>query len=144
MSGEGDGVGLSPQDVEHLRLLAIFHYVVGGLVCLGGCFPIFHVAIGASMVFDPGGFGGKGERPPAAFGLMFLGMGLAIMLTFWASGVATILAGRFLTQRRRWTYCLVAAAVAACTCMPLGTALGVFTIIVLLRPAVKAAFEATH
>lgn len=31
------------KDLEHLRLLSIFHYVVGGLIALFACFPIIHL-----------------------------------------------------------------------------------------------------
>ncbi len=32
------------QDLEHLRLLSLFHYVVGGIAALFGCFPFIHLA----------------------------------------------------------------------------------------------------
>lgn len=38
------------EDLEHLRLLSIFHYVVAGLSGLAACFPIIHLAIGISML----------------------------------------------------------------------------------------------
>ena len=49
------------------------------------------------------------------------------------------LAGRYLSQQRHYTFCLVMAAV-ACMFMPFGTVLGVFTIIVLVRESVKELF----
>lgn len=59
------------QDDEHLRLLAIFHYVVAGMQALFASFPIIHFFIGAAMVF--GSFGSKGgEAPPAAVGWFFM------------------------------------------------------------------------
>jgi hypothetical protein len=30
------------EDEQYLRLLSIFHYVVGGIAALFACFPIFH------------------------------------------------------------------------------------------------------
>ncbi len=50
-----------------------------------------------------------------------------------------LLAGRKLARRRSWTFCLVVASI-ECLFMPYGTVLGVFTIIVLLRPTVKELF----
>ena len=38
------------QDEEHLKLLSIFHYVVGGLAALFACFPIFHLIIGVVFI----------------------------------------------------------------------------------------------
>jgi hypothetical protein len=49
------------------------------------------------------------------------------------------LAGRFLARRRHHTFCMVIAAV-ACTFMPLGTVLGVFSLIVLSRESVRESF----
>jgi hypothetical protein len=49
-------------------------------------------------------------------------------------------AGRSLAARKRYTFCIIVAAI-SCTFFPLGTALGVFTILVLSRPSVKALFE---
>jgi hypothetical protein len=34
------------QDLEQLRLLAIFHYIVTGLSALLACFPVLHLAVG--------------------------------------------------------------------------------------------------
>ena len=34
------------QDLEHLRLLSIFHYVAGGLLAVMSCRPIVHVVVG--------------------------------------------------------------------------------------------------
>ena len=50
-----------------------------------------------------------------------------------------ILAGRFLAARRRHLFCIVIAGI-ACMFMPMGTVLGIFTIIVLMRPSVKELF----
>ncbi|CAN5179897.1 hypothetical protein BH09SUM1_BH09SUM1_27750 [soil metagenome] len=44
---------LTQKSVDYLRLLAIFHYIVAGIMVLCGCFPIFHVAIGAMVAFYP-------------------------------------------------------------------------------------------
>ena len=38
------------QDSEHLRLLAIFHYVVSGLAVLFSLFPLIYTTIGAIFV----------------------------------------------------------------------------------------------
>ena len=54
--------------------------------------------------------------------------------------VCLALAGRYLLQRTHYTFCLVVAAI-ACLLMPFGTALGIFTIIVLMRPSVREMFE---
>jgi hypothetical protein len=132
------------QDAEHLRLLSIFHYVVAGMQVLFASFPIIHFVIGAAMVFGPGSFGSKsGEAPPAAVGWFFMLFAGAWMLVGWTLAACMVVAGRSLAQRRRYTFCLVVAGITAAVCMPFGTVLGVFTIVVLMRPSVKEAFVAS-
>ena len=38
------------QDKQQLKLLSIFHYVVGGLAALIACIPIIHLTIGIGML----------------------------------------------------------------------------------------------
>ena len=129
-------------DEEHLRLLSIFHYVVGGLTALFGCFPIVHVTLGLLLVFAPEMFNdGKGKPPPDYFGLIFVLVGGAVMSAFWTFAACMVTAGRFLSLRKHYMFCLVMAAL-ACMCSPFGTVLGVFTIIVLMRESVKQLFAA--
>jgi hypothetical protein len=57
-------------------------------------------------------------------------------------GVATleILTGVFLTRHRNRLFCLIMAGI-TCLSVPLGTILGVFTFVVLLRPGVTELFR---
>lgn len=70
------------KDEEHLRLLAIFHYVVAALGALFACFPLVHVAIGLLLFFHRG-FSNHGRQdvPPHWFGLIFVIVGG--FLCFW-------------------------------------------------------------
>jgi hypothetical protein len=51
-----------------------------------------------------------------------------------------VVAGRFLAGRRRRDFCIVIAAL-ACAITPFGTVLGVFTLVVPMRPSVQAMLE---
>jgi hypothetical protein len=126
------------QDREHLTLLSIFHYVVAGMMALFAMFPIFHLGIGIWMLTSKELQSAK-DPPPPFLGWVFVLFPLLFILTGWALASATAYAGRCLSRRRRY-YCFVVAAVEAALCMPFGTVLGVFTIIVLVRPGVKVAF----
>jgi len=127
------------QDEEHLRLLSIFHYAVGGLAALFGCFPIIHLGLGIALVFDPQVFGPAKKPPPAFIGWLFIVVAGTLMLAGWTLAVLIAWAGRCLQRRRHYQFCFVMACV-ACLFMPFGTVLGVFTILVLSRPAVKKLF----
>jgi hypothetical protein len=129
------------QDLDHLRLLSIFHYVVGGLAALFACFPFIHVAIGIALVSGALGSGHGNEAPPEFVGWLFIVIGCMLILIGWSVTLTIFMAGRFLARQTNYTYCLVIAGI-ECLFMPFGTVLGVFTIIVLLRPTVKTLFDA--
>ena len=124
------------QDVEHLKILSILYYVWGGLMACISCFGLLYVVIGLVAVIAGAQHQGG---PPAFVGGMFIFIGVAFVLLGGTVGGLTIWAGRCLAQRKRYMLCFVMACI-ACLSVPLGTALGVFTIIVLQRPAVKAMF----
>ena len=125
------------QDEEHLRLLAIFHYIVGGLAALFSCFPLFHVGLGCLLLNAPAP--AHGQPPPPLFGWFMIALGAAFFLIGEAMAVCILLAGRFIRQRRRYWFVFVNACV-ECLFMPFGTILGVFTVIVLSRHPVKEMF----
>ncbi len=122
------------QDLEHLKLLSIIHYIVGGLTGLFACIPIIHVVAGIAILL-----GAMGDGPPAIFGLFFAGLGGLFVLAGWTLAICMILTGRNLSRQTKPTFCLVVACV-ECIFMPFGTVLGVFSILVLMRPSVKALF----
>lgn len=129
------------QETEHLRLLSVFHYVVAGLAFLFSLFPVIHLILGITLV--AGVFGdGQGEQPPEFVVWIFIGTALFAILMGLSFATSVLMAGRFLAQRRHYTFCLVVAAL-SCMFMPFGTVLGVFTIIVLVRDPVKRLFEGT-
>jgi hypothetical protein len=126
----------SAQELEHLRMLSIFHYIVGGITALFSLIPVIHLVIGLALVTGRM----EGTDPEARmFGWLFVvfaGMFIACGLTL--AGYI-VYAGRCLQQRRRHLLCMVVAAL-SCMMMPFGTVLGVFTLVTLTKPSVKALF----
>lgn len=123
------------KDLEHLKLLSIFHYIVGGLSCLFSSFFIIHVIIGFVM-FVGGGFPGQTPQPPPAiFGLLFMFMGAMAVLIGWGIGLTIIYSGLKLKRLENRTFSLVVACISCCF-FPFGTVLGVFTLIVICRESV--------
>ena len=125
------------RDEEHLRLLAVFHYVVAGIGALFACFPLIHVAVGLMLFLSPA-FVGKGQAnlPPHWFGLFFMMIGGVFVLLGWSAAICTFISGRYLAKRRKRLFSYVMGAV-LCAFMPFGTILGVFTLIVLGRESVR-------
>jgi len=129
------------QDEDHLRLLSIFHYVVGGLAGLFALLPIFHLVFGLFFILAPEKFAGKGEPPPAFIGWMFVILAVVFITFGWVFAGFVFTTGRFLVKRQHYLFCLVMGGV-ECMFMPFGTVLGAFTIIVLMRESVKQLFTA--
>jgi hypothetical protein len=125
-------------DLEQLRLLAIFHYVVGGMAALFSLVPLVHLVTGLAVVTGhlPMDGADSGERMLGGFFVGLALMFIAAGLTFAALIVA---AGRSLSRQVRYTFCLVVAGL-ECLFMPFGTVLGVLTIVVLRRTSVRERF----
>src|SRR6266496_2134739 len=84
------------QDREHLRLLAIFHYIVGGLAALFSFFPLLYTTVGAIFIFVPRhGTPKPGEElPPEFIGWIFAVTGSH---SLWpASNASSFLSEQFL------------------------------------------------
>jgi hypothetical protein len=131
------------EDLEHLRLLSIFHYVVAGIGALFACFPCFHLAFGLILAITPGAIehGTRGNPEISQFiGAMMAGIAGVMILAGWTLALCVFLSARFLAVQRNYTFCLVIACI-LCIMVPFGTVLGVFTIIVLMRPSVKSLFN---
>jgi hypothetical protein len=125
---------MTADDESHLRTLSILHYVFGGLLLLGGLFCLIYMGIGVAMIAS-----GGSRSDTMVGGVVLLVIGLVIGAFIGVKAALLIWAGACLGARQRPLLCTIAAAI-SCMNFPLGTALGVFTLIVLNRPAVKAAF----
>ena len=130
-------------DDDHLRILSVFHFVFAGFAVLGLFFIAAHFAIMHSVFGNPELWNNQpGSNPPPegffdAFRWMYLFMALVII----AGGVMNYLSGVYLRKKKHRTFSMIVAGV-NCMNMPLGTALGVFTLIVLLRDSVSRAYGA--
>lgn len=133
---------LGAQDADHLRLLSIFHYVVAGITALFSLFPLIHLVMGLAIVtghLPMESEQGNDPFDPRLFGWFFVAFAGAFIAGGLTLAGFMAYAGRCLAQRRRHVLCMVVAGISCCF-MPFGTVLGVFTLIVLVRPSVKAAF----
>ena len=134
---------------QQLDLVATLHYALAGLFGLFSMFPLLHVFAGVAMVWGadhvvqpaaPPQAPPMPEIPMKFGGFMFIGVGVMTILIGLCMTTAIFLAARSLKQRQNFLRCQVLAAV-ECMMFPFGTALGVFTLITLAKPEVKALFE---
>ena len=132
---------MDAQTASHVRLLSIFHYVLAGLAVVGAFLPGLYVAMGWALLTGRSFVGRSNVTPPPPqIGWVFIALGAALIVVALGFAALVLVAARFLGRTRHWTYCLVVAAL-SCALFPLGTILGVFTIVILVKPEVKAAFE---
>lgn len=129
------------EDNEHLKLLSIFHYVVGGMGCLFACMPLIHMGLGFMFIIAPEQLTQNGgESPPEFIGWLFFLMGLVFFLVGQSVAMAIIISGRFIATRKNHLYSFVIGCI-ECAFFPFGTVLGVFTIMVLSRESVKEIYS---
>jgi hypothetical protein len=128
------------QDELHLKLLSIFHYVLGAFTALIACFPLLHFVVGVGLIIASLTDKSVEAFPGLLFGLFFAGIAGSFIVFGWMLAICMVLAGRYISRREKYIFCLIMAGV-GCTLAPFGTVLGVFTILVLVRPSVKELFD---
>lgn len=128
-------------DADHLNLLSIFHFVGAGLGLLGMMFLVLHFTLFHTFMDNPAMWQNQRQAPPPAqFFAIFKVFYLVFGMWFAASFVLNLFSGFFLRGRTHRTFSLVVGAV-NCLHVPLGTVLGVFTIVVLMRESVRGIYE---
>jgi hypothetical protein len=135
-------------DDANLRTLSTCWYVFSVLValpsCLGGAYMLFGIVFGllgatAGAASNDAGGAGAGMAF-GAIGLIPCCFGGGIAAFFLTVSLLSFRCARNLIARRSHMQCLVTAII-ACIFMPLGTILGIFTLMVLNRATVKPMFS---
>lgn len=124
---------------EHLKTLSVLYYVYAGLhllgVCVAGVWIALGGAIGAAIRQDA-----SAPEGAEVVGGLLGAIGLFLGCMALAGAVLCFLSGRWIGARTNRTFSLVVAGI-TCLNMPLGTALGVFTFIVLQKPEAVAMYD---
>jgi hypothetical protein len=129
------------RDCEHLKLLAIFHFVFGGLALVGIGFLFVHYFIMHTLFSNPDMWKSQTQAmPPKAFLDAFIWFYLFMGVLLLTGLVLNVLSGLFLLQKRNRVFSLIIGGL-NCLQIPFGTALGVFTIIVLSRDSVRELYS---
>lgn len=158
------------QDESHLRLLVIFHYLLGALELLGGVFLVIATilmmqvfqnmpaASGTSTssattppVTTPSPPPATATSPPASTNPMSEEMAdvitsmMGLVYGGWALlsivlALLTLLSA-YGISKKKWDVLSLITAGIQCLVFPIGTVLGVFTFIVLLRPSIAAQYR---
>lgn len=129
-------------DADHLKLLAMFHFIMAALALLGLGFLFLHWLAMHTMFDNPEMWKGQQGGPPpkevlATFRWFYVIFGLGIILAAFANAAS----GWLIQRRRARVFSLVVAGV-NCMGFPFATVLGVLTFLVLLRDSVAELYEA--
>ncbi|MBL0043167.1 MAG: hypothetical protein IPP33_01750 [Flavobacteriales bacterium] len=124
---------------NHLSTLSVLHYVNGGVTCFGGLFMLVLVGLGTFLGSDWLA-AQEGEAPPAFLGGLFIVLGWVLFIFIEVMGILNIVSGRLISRQEGRTFSMVVAAF-ECLHFPIGTALGIYTIVVLNDAEVKVAYE---
>ena len=128
-------------DVEHLRLLKIGYYVLAGSAVVPVLFGSLYLGIAwlSAADFFTARRHSNGA-PPEIVGWILLAIGLFVLLFGVVMAGLNVWSGQSLRDRRNRVFCLVSACISLLN-FPLGTVIGISTLIVLNRPSVRALFE---
>ena len=132
------------RDEQHLTRLVIAYYVLAGLTLLFGCAGLLYMVFGVGMFFlsDDLVASDPNALPPGVIqiiGGVLAAVGVVIALLQFVSAMLLGITARFISIRRSRMFCLVVAGL-TCLSVPLGTALGVYTFVILTRPDVIERF----
>lgn len=135
---------LTESDIAQLDVLPLLFTIMGFLTFCGSSMFIMHFIMGLALFFDPLAFGPvegtKGAKPfPPYIAIGVAGMGALLVLAGWLLSAGLFMASGWIKRREKLTWITVVSAL-ICMITPIGTALGVFALVVLNRAQVKAVF----
>ena len=135
-------------DADHLRVLAISHYITAGLTLLMSGFIPLHYAIMKMVFTSPEMMKTKPGEPatpfdPAEFFALIQWFYFIAAVFMLSAVILTAISGRFIQRRVHRLFSLIVAGF-MCMFFPFGTALGVFTFIVLTRESVWRLYSETE
>jgi ABC-type phosphate transport system permease subunit len=132
------------KDLDHLKLLGIFHYIWGGLSLLGGLFiGAYFVVIGFVLMSNPpNSTSSEDSASQGVVGGILIGAGAVLFLIAVIYGALTLMAGgKYRKHQGGYWFCFFLAIVTLIIGGIPGIVLGIFSLIVLARDSVKALFR---
>jgi hydrogenase-4 membrane subunit HyfE len=132
---------MSARDERQLHWLVVFHYIVAAMEALSAVILVVPLAQGYGVVT---GETSALSEASSSYGWSLIVFSIIAIVFAAAMALLTAKAGRCISQRRGHSFCTVVATL-NCIYFPFGTVLGVLSLIVLKRSAVREAFGAvTH
>lgn len=133
------------KDLEHLKLLGIFHYIWGALSLVGGlAIGAYFLFIGIVLMANPSATSSSTDENVNAgvVGGVMIGVGVILFIIVVIYGVLTLMAGgKYRKHHGGYWFCFILAIVTLVIGGIPGIVLGIFSLIVLSRASVKALFK---
>ncbi|MBV8481505.1 MAG: hypothetical protein JO077_01415 [Verrucomicrobia bacterium] len=132
------------KDLEHLKLLGIFHYIWGVLSMIGALFiGGYFLVIGIVLMSNPSTSTSTEDPGTASMvGGILIGVGVVLFLIVVVYGILTLMAGgKYRKHQGGYWFCFILAIVTLVIGGIPGIVLGIFSLIVLSRDSVKAVFR---
>jgi hypothetical protein len=132
------------KDLEHLKLLGIFHYIWGALSLIGGIFiGGYFLVIGIILMNNPPTSTSSEDSGTAgAVGGILIAVGVVLFLVVVVYGILTLMAGgKYRKHQGGYWFCFILAIVTLVIGGIPGIVPGIFSLIVLSRESVKVLFR---
>ena len=132
------------KDLEHLKLLGIFHYIWGalsllGAIVIGGYFLVIGIIL---MNNPPTSTSSEDSGTASMAGGILIGVGVVLFFIVVVYGILTLMAGgKYRKHQGGYWFCFILAIVTLVIGGIPGIVLGIFSLIVLSRDSVKALFR---
>jgi hypothetical protein len=128
-------------DTKTHKTLTIFWYILAAIQALVGCIALIPIGFGLLAIVT-GASSGRGDDAAAGgiVGGTFACFGFFLLIIWWGIAFLNFTVARSLPARKKKTLCFVMACL-VCLGFPLGTLLGVFTLITLNKPQISASFQ---
>lgn len=125
-------------DEGSLRLLSIFFYILACMSGLAGCIVMSFALLGIAVM--AGAVEGLPREIAMFLGLILVVLESIIAIIVWGLGLLETLTARSFATRSRYRFCCVMACLELLN-VPFGTAVGIFAIVILSRPSVRALYD---
>ena len=129
---------VSANDQSSLNSLALFHFVYAALIGLAGCMMLAGVLFGYGLVSSASHLHGRGILAGGVFMIVLV----ILALVFFLKAFLVFYSGISLRRAKNKTLSQIVACL-CCLNFPMGTVLGVFTLVTLGRPSVAALYQYT-
>jgi nitrogen fixation/metabolism regulation signal transduction histidine kinase len=130
------------KDLEHLKLLGIFHYIWGALSILGGLATGVYVLIMGFVFFTAPSNSSEDAGSQTVAGGVIIAVGIVLLLVIVVYGILVLLAGgKYRKHQGGYWFCFALAIITLVVGGIPGIVLGIFSLVVLSRATVKALFK---